>query len=236
MSKKKILVFGGTFNPIHNGHLMTIHNVAEQLGILWFWLMPNKIPPHKEEEIDPIHKRRMMELVSWNDPVLNVSYYEMDKEGTSYTIETVKELNKTYEVYWLIGPDIITEMYKWHEIDELAKMCKFVVACNTDAGMGIIPRMLSTPTIDPKVRELIGLSPLKPGADRGPFDNSWYTLQEPWKSHDFYRYLDYDVVRVPHIDIRASNIRDRRKKGLSIKYMVPDYIEKYMIENKLYKD
>ena len=130
MSARKVLCFGGTFNPIHNGHLIVARIMAEDIGADKVIIIPNGVPPHKDSVLSIPHKVAMMERAISGDPLFELSKYEVDKATPSYTIETVRFMRLCQgddaEIYWMIGPDNITDLVNWYKIEELVKECIFV--------------------------------------------------------------------------------------------------------------
>jgi nicotinate-nucleotide adenylyltransferase len=116
---EKIAIFGGTFNPIHNGH---IHLCEECDAVFQFdriLLMPTNIPPHKTaEDLASNEDRLMMCRLACEDyPKISVCDLEMRMQGISYTVHTVKELKKRYptaKLYWIIGSDMLFSFHKWY--------------------------------------------------------------------------------------------------------------------------
>lgn len=131
MKKKKILLFGGTFSPIHHAHLIIARNVAEQMEMDKVVFIPNGIPPHKKISVNPIYKYEMIKLAIQGEPLFDTTTYEMNKKSKSYTIETIRHFkhclgNTIDKLYWLIGPDITNRLHTWYKIDELAEECVFI--------------------------------------------------------------------------------------------------------------
>jgi len=127
----KILLFGGTFNPIHNGHLIIAREVAEEMGFDRIVLIPSARPPTKRNVQDAQTRLIMIQSVVYQDPLFEWSVCEIEREEKSYTIDSVKYFKEKYnnEVFWLIGEDNLLDLPKWHKIDELMELCTFVVAC-----------------------------------------------------------------------------------------------------------
>jgi len=201
MNKKhKLLLFGGTFNPIHNAHLIVARTVAEQMGMDRVILIPNGIPPHKKIFVDPRYKYEMIKLAMGNEPLWDTTLYEIDKGTKAYTIETVRRYKQTLsntidKPYWLIGPDNINDLKNWYKIDELKKECVFIV----------------------------GISSLTTCAFQNVAEQNLNGF-------------NIKTVIIPTLDIRSTDIRERVSKGLSIRYLVPDAVEKYIKMNNLYSD
>ncbi|AMC01924.1 nicotinate-nicotinamide nucleotide adenylyltransferase [Aerococcus viridans] len=128
---KRIGILGGTFNPIHNGHLLMAEQVYDKLKLDEVWFMPNKKPPHSEtkETLDDAYRVDMIELAIQDNPHFSLEAIELDRVGKSYTVDTMEILTTlypTYEFYFIIGADMIENLPKWHRIDELIKMVHFV--------------------------------------------------------------------------------------------------------------
>lgn len=136
---RKILLFGGTFNPIHNGHLIVATVMAEQIGVGKVYFVPNGIPPHKDSMLSLPHKMEMLELAVSGDDSFEISRYEIEKQTPSYALETVRFIKirqgDNTKIYWLIGPDNLLELKDWHKIEELVKECTFVVGSSTSLSI-----------------------------------------------------------------------------------------------------
>ena len=126
------LCFGGSFNPIHHGHLICARAVAEAAGFERVVLIPNAASPLKLQESElasPEHRLAMCRLAVDGDPSFEVDDMELSRTGPSYTIETVRELRGRGwpEVHWLIGADMVNLLPKWHDFDALLAETAFVV-------------------------------------------------------------------------------------------------------------
>lgn len=126
------LCFGGSFNPIHHGHLICGRAAAEALGFEQILLIPSAQPPHKPGSTDlaaPRHRLEMCRRAVADDPLFAVDDLEMTRTGPSYTIDTARELRRRGwpEVYWLIGADMLRLLPKWHEPQALLREVRFVV-------------------------------------------------------------------------------------------------------------
>jgi len=127
----KIGVLGGTFNPVHNGHLLVAEGARRALGldrVLW---IPAKLPPHKpvEGHIAPEDRCRMVELAIAGRPEWALSRIELDRPGPSYTVDTLRQLTREQPGttwYCLIGSDIVPELPTWRAIEEAMTLATFV--------------------------------------------------------------------------------------------------------------
>lgn len=128
---KKIAIMGGTFNPIHNGHLVAAEAVRQQLGIDRVLFIPTGKPPHKNT--NPMfneHRYLMTVLATVTNPHFEVSRIEIDRAGLTYTIDTINELkgkcSSDCKIYFITGADAINEILKWKSPEKLLSMCEFV--------------------------------------------------------------------------------------------------------------
>lgn len=129
--QEKIGLLGGTFNPPHLGHLILAEQVGQQLGLDRVLFLPTNIPPHKEVEDLPSKEDRknMVEKAIENNPLFGFDDVDLEREGKSYTYETMKRLYEKYpnaEFYFIIGGDMVETLPKWHKIEELRSMVQFV--------------------------------------------------------------------------------------------------------------
>lgn len=127
----KIGILGGTFDPPHNGHLLIANEVCVALELDEVWLMPNREPPHKKksEYVKNEDRLKMLELATSDNPAFKVQPIELEREGPSYTFDTMKMINEEYPVhqfFFIIGADMIEYLPKWHKIDELIQLVQFV--------------------------------------------------------------------------------------------------------------
>jgi nicotinate-nucleotide adenylyltransferase len=129
--KQKIGIMGGTFNPIHNGHLFIADQVQHQLGLEKIYFMPDYIPPHVDHKsaISAEHRVKMVQMAIANNTNFRLETIEIDRKGTSYTYDTICELKQLHpqaEFYFIIGGDMVAYLPKWYRINELLKLVQFV--------------------------------------------------------------------------------------------------------------
>lgn len=127
------ICFGGSFNPIHIGHLMVARAIAEAKGFTKVVLVPTAQPPHKPNPADlagSYHRLAMCQIVSHSDPLFEVEDLELHRQGPSYTLDTARELKGRGwpEVAWLIGADMVHILPQWHLPAELLKEVRFAIA------------------------------------------------------------------------------------------------------------
>lgn len=129
--KRKIGIFGGTFDPPHLGHLFIANEILSELSLDEIWFMPNQQPPHKEKSVGVTNEDRvnMLQLCMRNHPKFRIETIELERSGPSYTFETMEILTELYkgnQFYFIIGADMIEYLPKWYKIDELLKLVTFV--------------------------------------------------------------------------------------------------------------
>ena len=203
---RRIGLFGGSFNPIHCGHLIVARAVAETLRLESVLLLPSARPPHKPglSADDAAHAAEMVKLAIAHERLFEFSGFDLTRPGPTYTIDTVdhfaREFGPDAELFWIIGADSLRDLPTWHRVSELADACTIVTAAR--AG---------TPA--PDLSALRGiLNPEQLEKLRG------------------------GVLSTPRIDISSSDIRRRAQQGLSTRYLVPDAVGTYIESNRLYLD
>ncbi len=122
----RIGVYGGTFAPVHNGHLAAARAFIDQMQLDILYVIPAAIPPHKQIDgsDDPKHRYRMCELAFWNDEKVLVSDMEIARGGKSYTVDTLRALAAPdRRLFLLMGTDMMLTLDTWRESDEIFKLC-----------------------------------------------------------------------------------------------------------------
>lgn len=141
---QRIGIFGGTFNPVHMGHLIMAQDALEVFDLTKILFVPCNLPPHKDASrlASAEHRAAMLEKAVEDNPDFKVSDVEIRKGGTNYTIDTVRYLRQLYpryDLFFIIGSDSLLELNQWKEIGELAQICSFV----TFVRPGFDPRKIS---------------------------------------------------------------------------------------------
>jgi len=189
----RVGIFGGTFDPIHNGHLITAQSVREIRGLDKIIFIPSFISPHKKDLIpsSPKHRLDMIKLAIKDIEFFEYSDIEIKKAGISYSVDTLEELKKEYdELEFIIGYDNIFTFNTWKDPERIFELAKVVV----------LKRKSSKPPL---------------------FEDKYY-----------FKAL---FVQTRGIEISATDIKQRVKKGLPIHYLVPEKVEEYIFKKKLYK-
>ena len=126
----RIGILGGTFNPIHCGHMEMARTARDEFRLQQVWLMPTRQPPHKRDTlISAAHRMRMVEVACEGESDLVASDVELLREGTTYTVDTMRYLhqNRPADYFFIIGGDTVLELHTWYEFEEVMRLCKFIV-------------------------------------------------------------------------------------------------------------
>lgn len=200
----QVLLFGGSFDPIHNGHLIVSRFVAERLDVARVVLIPSASPPHKTDvKLAPPQERlEMCRLAVAGERLFEVSDWELGQPGPNYTLHTVQHFcgisSTDTTLYWLLGMDSLGELGTWHRVGELAGTCTLVTAARPGYAAP-------------------DLSALSPELTREQITR-----------------IEQHILETPLIDIRATDIRARVAAGQSIRYLVPAAVEAHIHKNGLY--
>lgn len=130
----KLALMGGTFDPIHFGHLVMAEAARIQFGFDQVLFVPSGKPPHKTGKYitSAIHRYMMTVLATMSNPYVHVSSFEIEREGPSYSIDTIKYFRGEYgpevELYFITGADAMQEILTWKAVPELLQLCQFIAA------------------------------------------------------------------------------------------------------------
>ena len=191
---------GGTFDPIHHGHLVTAEAARQQFALDEVIFVPSGNPPHKKSRVITEAGERLMMciLATVTNPFFKVSAIEINRDGYSYTYETINSFLEMYdnhcEIFFITGSDAVLEIFSWKNIDLLIEKCTFIAAS-------------------------------RPG----------FVLDEK-NAEKLVRFLNKKVyfMEVPALSISSTDIRERVAKNSTIKYLLPDTVEKYIEKRGLY--
>lgn len=144
---KKIGIMGGTFNPIHFGHLFLAENAYEQLGLDKVWFIPSKNPPHKRKPEDITEQQRidMIQLAIQENPHFELSTLELEREGMTYTADTMKilrEQNPNIAYYFIIGADSLFLMDQWYQPQVIFDNCTIAAANRDNADQSALEKQV----------------------------------------------------------------------------------------------
>ena len=223
-----IALFGGTFDPIHRGHLKVARAAAERFKLKEVWFVPADIPPHKQKL--PItsyfHRYSMVSLaVTGNADFLPSLLEAPDAEAhmerrPSYSIDTVRrvkaELGKKDRLFFLIGIDAFRDIAKWYHAADLLRECEFIIAARPGYSLTDVASSL------PK-----GLRPA--AAEIRDFRQS--KLEEPLRLQG----VTLHVLPETHEDVSATQIRAAMKSKAGLKKLLPDAVAEYIRKEGLYR-
>ena len=221
-------VMGGTFNPIHYGHLAAANEVCEVFALDTVVFVPAAVPPHKELAAitDPRHRLMMAMLATLSHPHFAVSSVEIDRPGASYTVDTVAQLKDLYQeqkaIYFIVGIDAFADIAAWRQPDVLLGSCHTIVTSRPRYDFhDLVPSTLR------QVSEMHPHSSFEPLADRQLLGGAGFQV----RSTPYQIYLQ----EVSGLDISSSDIRQRVKTGRSIRYLLPESVDAYIGKYQLYR-
>ncbi len=138
-------ILGGTFNPVHVGHLILAEEIREKLALDKVIFVPTFIPPHKKENKDiakATDRLTMVKLAIKGNQYFSVSDVEIKRKGQSYTIDTLRVFKKKYpkdNLFFITGSDLLNYLSEWKDVDQIMKIVKFVVATRPGYSLDKIP-------------------------------------------------------------------------------------------------
>jgi nicotinate-nucleotide adenylyltransferase len=182
-------LLGGSFNPIHHGHLITATRAAEAVNLDRVLFIPAALSPLKDGRgLAPAADRwAMLRLALRGSRLFEASDLELRRGGVSYTIDTLRELRRRTkaQLYWILGSDAARLLPRWKSISEVRRLAAFIIVSRPGDRV---------PGKQPKDR----------------------------------------IVRAPLLEISSSDIRERVRRGLSVRYLLPDPVEHYIRRKGLY--
>lgn len=193
-------IFGGTFDPIHYGHLVAAEEARVVLGLERVLIVPAGQPPHKSAW--PItaaeHRVAMVRLAIASNPHFVLSRVDLDRPGPHYSVDMVSRLRRELgpgELYFIVGMDSLMQLPTWHEPERLMGLCYVVGVNRPGYTYSLAPLEAVVPGISAHIR----------------------------------------VLEAPQLEIASSEIQERVRSGLPIKYQLPDSVEQYIMEHRLYQ-
>ncbi len=208
--KRKIGLFGGSFDPIHHGHLMLAELCRDALQLDQVRFLVANVSPFKTNQKTASNRDRieMVKLAIGGNPFFELDTREIDRGGVSYTLESVRSIQEELlrkgetetELFLLMGADVLKDIAKWHQPKQLFEL--------------ITPCVIS----------------------RGGFgDPAWEHLA-PFMSQERLSAAQRLQVAAPQVDISSTNLRSRIGKRLSIRYQVPPAVNTYILAHSLYQE
>ena len=216
-------LLGGSFNPVHNGHLAIARQTREALGLNQILFIPTSHPPHKPNgSLAPAQDRyEMVRLAIASDPSLAISDVEIRRPGKSYTIDTIRLLQQEYgaqtQLFFLIGLDAFMDFPSWRDPLTLLTLCSFVVLSRP----GLSFRSLST----------VALLPPIPYPSLADLDTGRISRIEAQLGAQ-----QLICLKLPPCPTSASDVRSRVRQGLPVANLLPPLVESYILRHHLYHE
>lgn len=146
---KRLAIMGGTFDPIHYGHLVAAEGARYEFDLDRVIFVPAARPPHKsgKDMTDPLHRLTMVEKAVYSNPHFEVSALEIRRKGLSYTIDTVRTVRKMQpeaSIFFITGADAVLEILTWKNVEELLSTCRFIAATRPGYNLENLEHTLSS--------------------------------------------------------------------------------------------
>jgi nicotinate-nucleotide adenylyltransferase len=209
-------ILGGTFNPIHYGHLRMAQELADGLGMDEVRFIPSANPPHKDSvPVSAEHRAAMVKLAIADNPKFAIDELELSRDGASYTIDTLISLRETLgkdtSLCLMMGSDAFVKLNTWHRWRELLNYSHIILVQRPDQGkpQEALPEVLQTLLRDHYAEDVSELSKTNAGL--------------------------INMQAISAQDISASQIRENLKHGVSVRYLLPKEVIGYIQQLQLYK-
>ena len=195
----RVGIFGGTFDPIHLGHLVAAEEARCILKLDRVLIVPAGQPPHKTSHpiTPPEHRVAMVQLAIASNPAFVMSRVDLDRPGPHYSVDMVTRLRRELgpgDVFLIVGMDSLMDLPSWHEAERLMGLCYIVGVNRPGYTYDLAPLETFVPGISAHIQ----------------------------------------VLEAPQLEIASHELQDRVRRGLPIKYQVPDAVEEYIFRHKLY--
>ncbi len=207
----RIGLFGGTFNPVHVAHLRAAEEAREAYGLDRVEFVLSAVPPHKPDAgvAATAHRLRMLELALAGNPTFLVNRTEVEREGRSYSIDTIRAARAQHPdaaYTFIVGADAFAEIESWKEFASIFELCSVCVLSRPGNVVERPPIAVEKAfCYDPGTRMYVHRS-----------------------GHSLH------FLSITSLMISASDVRRRRAAGLSVRYLVPDAVESYMRDHELF--
>ncbi len=211
-----VAIFGGTFNPVHNGHIRSALELKQRLSIDHVYMVPAAMPPLRElPEVAAKERLQMLKLAVANEPELEIDERELAREGISYSVDTLAEyraeLSAQQALVMVIGSDAFLKLHQWHQWQRILELAHIVVIHRP--GWSVDTQKLA-PELGQILKHHLGTSPEELSNRRNGV--VWFEALTP-------------------IDISATLIRNAVAKGESISRFVPESVAEYIRCHGLYR-
>ena len=201
---KRYGIIGGTFDPIHYAHLYIAYEAKIQLNLDKIIFMPAGIQPFKvgNKVTEPMLRYDMVKIATEPYDEFDVSTYEIEKQGISFTYQTLEHLKESFdeesEIFFITGADCLMSIDKWKEVEKIFSLCTFVVF------------------------------------SRGGFNDE--SLKRKKEEVEKKYNCSIVILELKQLEISSTDIRERIRSGKKVDFFVPEKVNKFIIENNLYKE
>ncbi|MCK5001724.1 MAG: nicotinate-nucleotide adenylyltransferase [Gammaproteobacteria bacterium] len=199
-------IFGGTFDPVHFGHLRPALDVMQSLGLEQVRFLPNSVPPHRQQPwLDVATRQSLLEIALQDMPGFELDCRELEREGKSYMVDTLASLHENFPDHHLcliLGMDAFCELHQWYQWQGILEQCHLVVTGRPGFEWPSAPELQvleACRTSDP----------------------------DELKQAETGRIL---LQSVTQLDISASEIRKQLQAGLDIRYLLPEAVRLKLLE------
>lgn len=199
-------LFGGSFDPIHLGHLILAENCRDQFRLDAVWFIPAATPPHKQ--VRPITdgelRAAMVEAAIAGQPEFSLCCHELEKGGVNYTVDTLRFIHQTVpdaELFLIVGGDMLLDLPHWREAAEVCRLATPVAAVRPGEATELQFEALAGLVAPARLREMAN-----------------------------------HLVKMPVLGISSTDIRRRVAEGRTIRYLVPPAVEALIEAHTLYRD
>ncbi len=221
-------ILGGSFNPVHYGHVRLAEAIQRSLNFDPLWIVPSKCPPHKPPyEVSDEHRLALVKLAFEGVPGAQISTFELEAEGPSYAIRTIEFFSRQHvgrDLYFILGTDAFNDLPSWHAFPDVMEACSYVVAAR--AGWDQQPADSDRSKLNRRLSKLVAAGLLKPMelANPAPFQAQYATRSGS----------RICVLDVPLPEISSTEVRLRLQLGENVTGLVPPNVEAYLISTGLY--
>lgn len=197
---RRVGIMGGTFDPIHIGHLLMAEESRQGFALDRVFFVPNGLPAHKKSYLvtSPEHRFKMAVLATASNPFFICSRVEIERSGPSFAIDTIRHFRSVYPdleaLYFITGADAITQILTWRDYESLVRECLFIAVT-------------------------------RPG----------FLLEQVFEELPSEIVEQITFLSIPGLDVSSTEIRRRVREGRSIKYLIPEAVEDYILESGLYR-
>lgn len=218
MKKERIGIFGGTFNPIHKGHVKAVSEVQKIFSLDRVLFIPSYIPPHKgiPDIAPPFSRLQMVKLTVAPYPQFIPSPVEIEAKGRSYSVLTLAKLKRRYPdalMFFILGVDAFLEIETWRNYKKVLEQCHFIVISRPGYDLQDAEKILGGEYTERIIQ----------------------VLNSPKMDKMMLQSYKIFLLSIPALDVASKDIRRKIKMGESIAGLVVESVEEYIRINKLYQ-